>query len=61
MNGIRYWRLKRRMTYTALAQETGCSSTTLHSWETNPDHITSTRMAIGAGGGSISLSVYPAQ
>lgn len=42
MNGIRYWRLKRRMTYTALAQETGCSSTTIHSWETNPDHITST-------------------
>lgn len=41
MNGIRYWRLKRRMTYNALAREAGCNSTTVRNWETKPDHITS--------------------
>lgn len=41
MNGIRYWRLKRRMTYTALAREAGCNSITVRNMERNFSHTTS--------------------
>lgn len=36
MNGIRYWRLKRRMTYTDLARKAGCSPSTIRRLE---EHI----------------------
>lgn len=38
MSGIRYWRLKRRMTYTDLGREAGCSGSTIRSLENDLDH-----------------------
>lgn len=38
MSGVRYWRLKRRMTYTALGKEAGCSGSTVRRLEDDLDH-----------------------
>lgn len=38
MSGVRYWRLKRRMTYTALGKEAGCGGSTIRRLEDDLDH-----------------------
>ena len=38
MSGVRYWRLKRRMTYTALGKEAGCGGSTVRRLEDDLDH-----------------------
>ena len=38
MSGIRYWRLKRHMTYTDLGREAGCGGSTIRHLEDDLDH-----------------------
>ena len=38
MSGVRYWRLKRRMTYTDLGKEAGCNGSTIRHLEDDLDH-----------------------
>lgn len=38
MSGIRYWRLKNRMTYTDLGREAGCNGSTIRHLEEDLDH-----------------------
>lgn len=38
MSGTRYWRLKKRMTYTDLGREAGCSGSTIRRLEDDLDH-----------------------
>lgn len=44
MNGLRYWRLKRRMSYTVLAKESGVSGSTIHNLEESLEHVYSDRL-----------------
>lgn len=44
MNGLRYWRLKRHMSYSTLAKEAGGSGTTIRNLEEHLGHVSSDRL-----------------